>query len=137
MRIPDESEAPAQINIVSMIDVIFSILAFFILSSMNLTRSEGLDINLPKASTSQVQKTEQITVSIKADGAIALDQQVIQLENLQNSIRQLINSSDDSALVVINADEKVDHGQVVKVMDELRQMENVKLAIATQKPKNE
>ncbi|NJO93871.1 MAG: biopolymer transporter ExbD [Hydrococcus sp. RM1_1_31] len=133
MRLPKEPEIPAQINIVSMIDVIFSILAFFLVSSVYLTRSEGLDVNLPKASTATVQKTEQINVSIKADGAIALNRQPIQLEQLQTSVQQLVKP-EVSAMVVLNADEKVQHGRVVAVMDRLRQIEGVQLAIAAQRP---
>ena len=68
----DEPDIPPQINIVPMIDVIFSILAFFIVSSLFLTRSEGLDVNLPQASTSQLQRTEQITVTINKKGQIFL-----------------------------------------------------------------
>lgn len=133
MRLPEEPEIPAQINIVSMIDVIFSILAFFLVSSVYLTRSEGLDVNLPKASTATVQKTEQINVTIQADGAIALNRQPVQLENLQTSVQQLVKP-EASSMVVLNADEKVNHGRVVAVMDRLRQIEGVQLAIAAQRP---
>jgi len=48
MRLPDEPEIPTAINIVPMIDVIFAILAFFIMSTLFLTRSEGLSVNLPQ-----------------------------------------------------------------------------------------
>jgi biopolymer transport protein ExbD len=133
MRLPEEPEIPAQINIVSMIDVIFSILAFFLVSSVYLTRSEGLDVNLPKASTATVQKTEQINVTIQADGAIALNRQPVQLDNLQTSVQQLVKP-EVSSMVVLNADEKVNHGRVVAVMDRLRQIEGVQLAIAAQRP---
>ncbi|MDY7023380.1 MAG: biopolymer transporter ExbD, partial [Cyanobacteriota bacterium] len=73
--IDDELDKPAEINIVPMIDVIFSILAFFIISTLFLTRSEGLPVNLPKASTSQQQKTEQITVTIDSEGKVALNRE--------------------------------------------------------------
>ena len=55
MRLPDEPESIPQINIVPLIDVTFAILTFFIVSSLSLSKSEGLPVNLPKASTSQVQ----------------------------------------------------------------------------------
>ena len=53
MRLPDEPELPAQINIVPMIDVIFAILTFFIMSTLYLHRSEGLPVNLPQAATAK------------------------------------------------------------------------------------
>jgi biopolymer transport protein ExbD len=131
MRLPDDSETPYQINIVPMIDVIFSILAFFIISTLYLTRSEGLPVNLPTAATAETQLQEQINVTITADGAIALNRQPIALQNLEGAVRQQIGSNSQS-LVVINADTRVAHGVVVSVMDRLRQVEGIKLAIAAE-----
>lgn len=132
MRLPDEPETPLQINVTSLIDVVFCILTFFIVSSLSLTRSEGLPVNLPQASTSQPQKTTQINVSITTDGAIAVDRQLIDLEQLESAVRQKIEPNAES-LVVLNADKAVDHGRVVEVMDRLRRVKGAKLAIATQK----
>lgn len=132
MRLPEESENRAEINITPMIDVIFSILAYFIVSSLSLTRSEGLPVNLPQASTAQAQKTEQINVTILPDGAIALDRQPIALEKLEAEVKAKILPNTES-LVILNADKAVDHGRVVEVMDKLRRVKGAKLAIATQK----
>ena len=132
MRLPDESESRMEINITPMIDVIFSILAYFIISSLSLVYSEGLPVNLPQASTAQPQKVSQINVSITADGTIALDRQLTDLEQLESALRQKIQPNSES-LVVLNADKAVDHGRVVAVMDRLRRVKGAKLAIATQK----
>lgn len=132
MRLPDEPDIPAQINIVPMIDVIFAILTFFIVSTLFLTRSEGLSVNLPSATTAKTQPSTKITVSIKPDGEIALNRKPIQLEALQEAVRSLVEPNSES-LVIINADEKVDHGQVVSVMDRLRQVKGAKLAIAAKR----
>lgn len=133
MRLPDDSEAPFQINIVPMIDVIFSILAFFIVSTLYLTRSEGLPVNLPTATTAETQLSAPINVTIDVDGNIALNRQPILLEQLANGVSQFIGTKSE-VLVIINADENVRHGRVVSVMDSLRQVRGVKLAIATQRP---
>ena len=132
MRLPDEPETPFEINIVPMIDVIFSILAFFIISTLYLTRSEGLPVNLPSAQTAQVEQTVQINVTIEPDGDLFLDRQAIELEQLIGAVGALIAPNSES-LVIINADETVDHGRVVSVMDRLRQVEGAKLAIAANK----
>jgi len=133
MRLQDEPDIPAQINIVPMIDVIFAILTFFIISTLYLTRSEGLPVNLPNAATSEIQQTAQINVTISPNGEIALNREPIALAQLQDAVRSLVGSS-PQALVVINADKQVSHGQVVSVMDTLRQVQGAKLAIAAQKP---
>ena len=133
MRLPTEPDIPPQINIVPMIDVIFAILTFFILSTLYLTRSEGLLVNLPRAATAQAQNATRITITIDSQGQIALNRKPIQLEALETGVRGLIPSSQES-LVILNADENVRHGQVVQVMDRLRRIPGARLAIATQKP---
>lgn len=132
MRLPDEAEIPAQINIVPMIDVIFAILTFFIMSTLFLTRSEGLSVNLPQAQTAQTQSSSMITVTIDSQGKVFLNRQAVDLEELEAGIRRLANPSQEF-LVVLNADRTVEHGIVVEVMDRLRQVKGTKLAIATQK----
>ena len=132
--IDDDIDVAPQINILPMIDVIFSILAFFIISTLFLTRSEGLPVNLPKAATSQLQRTEQITVTIDEVGKIFLNREPIEVDALEKAVRQLVLPNQTS-IVTIKADEKVDHGDVVAVMDTLRRIDEVKLAIATKKPK--
>jgi biopolymer transport protein ExbD len=134
MRLPDEPEAQAQINIVPMIDVIFSILAFFIISSMFLSKSEGLPVNLPQASTAAVQtETVKLTISIDAEGVLMLDEQTVALEDLEQAVRDRMEAEPVS-VVVLKADKTVEHGQVVEVMDRVRRIEGAKLAIAAEKP---
>ncbi|NEO26377.1 MAG: biopolymer transporter ExbD [Kamptonema sp. SIO4C4] len=132
MHIQDEQEGTSAINIVPMIDVIFSILAFFIISSLQLTKSQGLPVNLPSAQTAENQPGTEITLTIEADGAIALNKDPIELEELSPVIQGMVTPSNPS-LVIIKADEVVDHGQVVEVMDILRQIDGAKLAIAARR----
>ncbi|MBE9050355.1 biopolymer transporter ExbD [Nostocales cyanobacterium LEGE 11386] len=133
MRLPDEADIPAQINIVPMIDVIFAILTFFIMSTLFLTRSEGLPVNLPKATTATRQQVStKITITLDESGMISLNRQPVLVNSLAEQLRTLIGSNTE-ALVIINADEKVGHGQVVEVMDQVRQVKGAKLAISTQK----
>ena len=130
MRLPEEPDLPFQINIVPMIDVIFAILTFFIMSSLFLTRPQGLSLNLPKSSTATGQGAGKISVTIDPKGQLAVNQQPTQLNDLPIQVRNLVGSK-PQVLVVINADERVSHGRVVAVMDQLRQIPGVKLAIGT------
>jgi biopolymer transport protein ExbD len=117
-----------------MIDVIFAILTFFIMSTLFLTRSEGLPVNLPKAASAQQQAaSEPINVTVDAAGKISVNRRAATLDVLADQVRTLMGEKQE-ALVIINADTQVHHGQVVAVMDRLRQVQGAKLAIATQKP---
>ena len=131
MRIlENEQEDDFEINILPMIDVIFAILAFFIVSTLFLTRIEGLPVNLPKTDTSEPQKPADFTVTIKPDGSLFLDETAVTEENLRTEITTQLNP-DQEALITIKADEQTYHGKVVTVMDELRTIEGASLGIAT------
>ncbi|MDZ8261268.1 biopolymer transporter ExbD [Nostoc sp. ChiQUE01b] len=133
MRLPDEPELPLQINIVPMIDVIFAILTFFIMSTLFLTRSEGLPVNLPKAATAKQQQVPtKITITVDEKEQVSLNRKPIAVDDLTAEVRTLVGSNPE-VLVIINADEKVDYGRVVAVMDRVRQVPGAKLAIATQR----
>ena len=132
MRLQEEPDLPLRINILPMIDVIFAILVFFIVSSLYLTRSEGLPVNLPRASTTEVQKNTQIVVSLDDLGKLTINSEPTQMEQLETEIKKLM-SAESSTTVVVNADRTVEHGQVVEVIDRLRQIPDVQLAIAAKK----
>ncbi|MEM7593092.1 MAG: biopolymer transporter ExbD, partial [Cyanobacteria bacterium P01_A01_bin.83] len=132
MHLPEELDQPPKINILPMIDVIFAILVFFIVSSLYLTRSEGLPVNLPRATTAEVQKNQQITVSLDEQGELTIDSQPAQMNQLKAEIEKLI-STDSNTTVIVNADKTVEHGQVVEVIDQIRQIPEVQLAIAAKK----
>ncbi|MBD2775538.1 ExbD/TolR family protein [Iningainema tapete] len=133
MRLQDEPDIPAQINIVPMIDVIFAILTFFIMSTLFLTRTEGLPVNLPQAATGKAERPAQVTVTIDKAGKVFLNKQAISIEQLEQGVREKVEPQ-KQLMVVLNADKGVNHGQVVAVMDRVRRVEGAKLAIATQKP---
>ena len=132
MRLPEEPDLPPRINILPMIDVIFAILVFFLVSSLYLTRSEGLPVNLPQAKTTQLQKSQPITVSLDRQGKLTIDSNPTQLEELKAQIEELI-TTESSTTVIVNADKSVEHGRVVDVIDRLRQIPQVQLAIAAKK----
>ena len=132
MRLPDEPDRPPQINIVPMIDVIFAILVYFIVSSLYLTRSEGLPVNLPQAETVRLQRSKQITVNLDREGTLTVDSEATQLAQLKTKVEDSIKT-EKTTVVVISADKVVDHGQVVDVLDELRQIPQITLAIAAKK----
>ena len=130
MHLPEDAEAPVSINIVPMIDVVFAVLAFFILSSLYLTRSEGLPVSLPGSQTADSQPQPQIVVTINEQGALFLGNQPLAEDQLLDAIQA--QSSAPDRLVVINADQAVSHGRVVAIMDRLRTLDDIQLAIATQ-----
>lgn len=130
MRLPEEPDPKLHVNIVPMIDVIFAVLIFFILSSLFLVRADGLPVNLPTATTAQPQPQRQVTVTITAEGDLRIGDRPLGDEQLVAAVQSVLPAG--GGLVVIQADRQVNHGRVVTVMDRLRQVAGVELAIATQ-----
>jgi biopolymer transport protein ExbD len=134
MKLPsiEVEDRPPEINVIALIDVIFAILTFFIITSLTLSKTEGLSVNLPGASSGKVQDQTKIVISIDAQGSIAINRKSTDSANLLPQIKSLV-VKDQSTIVVINADEKVDHGRVVEVMDLVQQIPGIKLGIATKR----
>ncbi|TVP66050.1 MAG: biopolymer transporter ExbD [Leptolyngbya sp. LCM1.Bin17] len=131
MRLPDDPETPISINIVPMIDVVFAVLAFFIISSLFLTRHEGLPVALPGAQTAEGQPQQRLVVTLDSSGQVFIGDRPYEDNQLLAAVQTLITATEGN-LVVIRADASVPHGRVVAVMDQLRTLEGVQLAIATQ-----
>jgi biopolymer transport protein ExbD len=131
MHLPEDPELPVQINIVPMIDVVFAVLAFFIVSSLFLTRNEGLPVTLPGAETAEAQAQRQVVVTINAAGELSVGNRSVDEAQLLEAI-QTLGTLTDGGLVVIRADQSVNYGRVVAVMDRLRSLPGVQLAIATE-----
>ena len=133
MRLPEDNDVKsASVNILPMIDVIFAILAFFIISTLYLTSSEGFPVNLPEAMTAAPQTQVNVTLTITPEGNLFLEDQAIALTDLADSVRSL--SPNDPISVTVRADKATPHGTVVTAMDKLRTLENVSLSIATTQP---
>ena len=125
----NQNQDKYEINILPMIDVIFAILTFFIISSLYLIKLETIPLNLPSASTSSISKDEFINVSISNDQKIFLNSKEIGLEKLN---QKLLDININKKKVIISGDKNVNYGKIVEVLDELRKINNIKIAISTQ-----
>jgi biopolymer transport protein ExbD len=128
-----EPEQPTQINITPMIDVTFSILAFFILSTLSLTKLETLSVNLPQAKNAQPQLMAKASLTINQQGEIFLNRQPIPADRVAEAIQQLQPSDQQPLTVIFNADQAINYGNAVSILDQIRQVPGVKVAIATKK----
>jgi biopolymer transport protein ExbD len=135
MRIQRRSIKKARIEIIPMIDTIFFLLVFFMISTLSMSQFKGVPVNLPKAASGQQAPAESAAITIDKDGRLFLNQQAIDKAVLGEALRQEL-AKNAEMLVVINADEGVQHGRVVEVMDVARGANVAKMAIAV-KPKEQ
>jgi biopolymer transport protein ExbD len=135
MRLQRRSIKKARIEIIPMIDTIFFLLVFFMISTLSMTQFKGMPVNLPKAASGQQAPAESAAITIDKNGRLFLNQQAIEKAALSEALKQQLAKNADM-LVVINADDGVAHGQVVEVMDIARSANVAKMAIAV-KPKEQ
>jgi biopolymer transport protein ExbD len=119
----------ARIEIIPMIDTIFFLLVFFMISTLSMSRFTGVQVNLPKAASGSQPPTETVVVSLTEDNQLFLNKTPVPRESLQPSLQAELTKNPE-LLVVINADDGVQHGKVVEIMDQARQTGATKLSIA-------
>jgi biopolymer transport protein ExbD len=120
----------AQIQIIPMIDVIFCILTFFILAALQMTRQQGMNIDLPQAKTGAVQMRQMLVVSIDQSGQTFIDQNVVDRAQLYTLLKQYHEKNPDG-LLVLNASQNAFYNDVIQVLDVLRDVGGNKVALAT------
>ncbi len=125
----ENNKSENKIDILPMIDIIFSILAFLIISSLYLTRVETVSVELPKASNSITQNKKFVNISIDKGGNLFINKKRTRLQEMKVKVVNLTNENKN--LVVLNADKNVSHGYVISVLDVLRSIDGLKLAIST------
>jgi biopolymer transport protein ExbD len=122
-----------KIEIIPMIDTMFFLLVFFMLSSLALTRLNGLPVDLPKASTAPRQQAPDLALTVDKSGAIYLDNVPVTVETLGQTLstKPTPGRALSEATLVINADQSASHGLIVQCIDKARAAGVTKFAIAT------
>lgn len=126
----DREESP-QVDLTPLIDVVFILLIFFILSA-NFQKESTIEVDRPSASSSTLKSESKIlTVSVDRDQNIWFNGQNISLSQLQFQVKaQVTNSQTINAIV--NADRSLDTGTLISIIDTLRLSGITNVAIATQ-----
>lgn len=126
-----KDKSQTHIDISPLIDVVLSLVIFFILST-TFIQKYGLKLDLPKAKTGQSAQESKIIVNINRNGNIYFDKIKISPDELKGLLQDKLKNSTDKK-VIIKADEKVEHGKVVQIMDIIRESGAQGLTIATLK----
>ena len=121
----------AQIDLTSMLDIVFIMLIFFIVTS-SFVRESGVEVNRPQASNVVSQKDAGILVAITSANDIFIDKRVVDVERVQATLEHLLLEQPDASLV-IQADEHAYNGTVVKVMDAAKGAGVKNIALAAEK----
>jgi biopolymer transport protein ExbD len=124
----DESEDEGAIDLTPMLDVVFIMLIFFIVTA-SFIKETGVEVNRPQAETAD-NKNAAVLVAIRADNSIWIDQRKVDIRSVRANIERLHAESPEGA-VVIQADELASVKTFTEVLDQARQVvppERVSLA---------
>ena len=114
-----------------MIDIVFQLLIFFMVTAV-FAITPGLDIKLPEAEESEAPEKENLFIVIDEQGAMKLNHKSVTYASLKRELMEKRKILDNTTMIVIQADEKVFHGQVVKVMDISKAAGIIDLVVATE-----
>lgn len=119
----------ADINLTSLVDIIFNLLLFFILTA-SVAEHPGIDLSLPKAESANVDlSTQDLSIVLAEDGTIFVKDKALDLERLKEMIGTFSQKKDSR--VVLQADQSVPYGKVVGIIDLVRSYGIGNISIAT------
>ena len=129
-RLPRKQSLPPQLMLSPMIDMIFLLLVFFIVSTMYMSEIKTIPIRLPVAQNSETVSKSNFAVTVKKDGVLYLEDNKIEMKQLVANAAA--ESKRDAAFsVIIRADGEANYKTVIKLMDELKGAGVTRFGLAT------
>lgn len=129
-RRPRKQSLPPQLMLSPMIDMIFLLLVFFIVSTMYMSEIKTIPIRLPVAQNSETVSKSNFAVTVKKDGVLYLEDNKIEMKQLVANAAA--ESKRDAAFsVIISADGEANYKTVIKLMDELKGAGVTRFGLAT------
>ncbi len=130
MKFPHPNKKSASFNLTPLIDVVFLLLIFFMLTTTFINLESRIKVNLPTGDFAAAEPSENITVTITENNTIYFNGKLIDpLKITENVATELKN--DPKKLVILEADKNVLHGKVIRVMDLIKKGGADMIAIAT------
>jgi biopolymer transport protein ExbD len=127
----------ARIEIIPLIDIIFFLLATFIMVSLSMTKNQGVQVSLPTAGTAaslgdQQELEKALTLSVNEKGEVFFNKEKITIAQLPLRLQTFKSTAKDPK-VIVNSDANADFKFVVAVLDEVRKLGIAKVGINTDK----
>ncbi|GAB4113424.1 MAG: biopolymer transporter ExbD [Gammaproteobacteria bacterium] len=130
MRYRERKDTVQDINISPLIDMVFILLIFFMVST-TFVKDMKLDLNRPSAQSQTTASTKSIRLYIDNQGDVYLDGEPVQVWVIQSRVRDLISTSTNKSVLVVT-DEGVPSGRLVEVVDQARLAGAEDVGVATE-----
>ncbi len=129
---PERKRRTALINVTSLIDVMFLLVLFFLLSSTFKTQA-AINLVLPRSTTAEQVVESPTVVYLTVDGKVFLDNQPRESDDLRAALRQLQAGTGEDR-IVLTADEGAPHGKVVELIDLIKESGYTRISLTARKP---
>ncbi len=117
--------------IIPMIDIIFFLLVFFMMSMLSMVVQRSIDLSMPSASTAKISVHESVPVSITSDGSIYVEREKIARKDFRRRM-EIEKSRNPELNVILRADAKSEHEAFVYVLDQVKSAGINRIGIATE-----
>lgn len=118
----------ATIDMTPMLDIVFIMLIFFIVTT-SFVKEAGIDVNKPKAAQATSKPSATIFIAVRANGEVWMDKRPVDIERISANIERLVAESPTDT-VIVQADREAKHGVVAKVLDQIKTAGNYTISIA-------
>ncbi len=125
-------ETQPRLMIIPMIDIIFFLLVFFMISTLSMVEQKTVPVNLPQAASAKNDLSKSITLTVQANGTILFDQEDIPSALLEKRIRLEMQKNPDPH-IILRGDKDAAYGQVISAFDALKQAGAQKISVAVEK----
>ncbi len=123
----------ARIEMLPLIDIVFLLLVFFIYAMLSMVVHRGFKVDLPQATTAEIDRKDYISITVDKDNRILLNKAEILLENLSDEV---MAKAVKGTKIFINGDKEADLGIVINVLDTLRRDEIKEVYFETEPVEN-
>ena len=125
----------ARIEIIALIDIIFFLLATFVMVSLSMIRNKGVPVALPRTPAAVAQELKDFsTITLRKDGSVFLDKELVPAEGLSVRLTALTKEKGGDARVLIAGDEESSLGNALRLMDACRMAGISKVTFQTRSP---
>ena len=119
MKISLERSRKARIEMLPLIDIVFLLLVFFIYAMLSMAVHRGLPVELPTSQTAKIDKRLVLSVTLKSDDSVYLDEEFVKLEDLAEVLKARVENQKEPG-VLLFADRSIQYQALFQVLDKIR-----------------
>ncbi len=127
-----KSKEETEINLTPMLDVVFIMLIFFIVTT-SFVKEAGIEVNRPSAKSAKSKSNANILIAIRNNNEIWIDKRMVDVRSIRANIERLKAENNAKSTVVIQSDIQAQTGTLIKVMDQVRLAGIFDISISTLK----